>query len=99
MLDSFTAETFRPLVGQTFVLRAGGERLELQLAEVNLLGSAARVSESSRNPFSLLFHGPVEPVWGQRTYPVEIPALGEFDLFLVPIGPDGGAMRYEAIFT
>jgi len=25
--------------------------------------------------------------------------MGDLDLFLVPIGPDGEGMRYEAIFT
>jgi hypothetical protein len=35
----------------------------------------------------------------QRIYAVHHPALGAFDLFLVPIGPDGEGMRYEAVFT
>ena len=50
-------------------------------------------------PFSLVFVGPARFVLPQQTYRVEHDSLGELDLFLVPIGPNGGGMRYEAVFT
>jgi hypothetical protein len=35
----------------------------------------------------------------QRTYDFRNERLGSFELFIVPIGPEDGAMRYEAVFT
>lgn len=97
MLESFTAQTFHPLRNSMFRLSAGDRRLELVLAQVTELHEGH--DAGSRRQFSLLFHGPLAPVWPQRTYEVSHPDLGTFDLFLVPLGPDGAAMRYEAVFT
>jgi hypothetical protein len=52
-----------------------------------------------RAPFSIVFRGPATPILPQRIYRLEHPAIGSFDLFLVPIGPDERGLRYEAIFT
>lgn len=71
--------------------------IEVVLAEVTEFRPAG--DSGLRAPFSLLFHGPVSPVWPQRTYEVSHPDLGTFELFLVPLGPEGEAMRYEAVFT
>jgi len=35
----------------------------------------------------------------QRTYDLVHPELGTLQIFIVPLGPQGGEMRYEAIFT
>ena len=49
------------------------------------------------------YHGKVlqkpDAVIPQATYRVESHVLEPFDCFLVPIGPDAGGMRYEAVFT
>ena len=99
MLESFTYETFLPLAGQTFVLVQGSYQLEVRLAEATPLGSEPLHPSAERRPFSLLFRGPPQPVWGQGMYQVISPGLGTFQLFLVPLGLDGSAMRYEAVFT
>ena len=62
-----------------------------------------------RLAFSLLWRGPREPLLAQGIYtlaaPAESEALGRLDLFLVPLGPDGGSagedqgLLYEAVFT
>jgi hypothetical protein len=52
----------------------------------------------ARTPFSILFRGPLEPVLPQATYPLENDAVGTFELFIVPVGPDEGEMQYEAVF-
>ena len=90
-----------PLVGETFVVEAGGERMEVRLSEVNRLGAGgpAEGAPPGRTPFSLLFLGPGHPVWQQKIYRVTNGSLGTFDLFLVPLGPEGTEMRYEAVFT
>lgn len=98
MSDGITSETFSPLVGENFVLESGEHRLEVRLAEVNILGSGAG-GEASRIPFSLLFLGPPDPVWRQQIYRVVHADQGAFDIFLVPTGPDGQHMGYEAVFT
>ena len=96
MLETFTAGTFEPRTGETFVLELGEHRLGTELGEVAVVGPGG---ESGRAQFSLMFLGPPEPVWSQGTYRVTNEALGTFDLFLVPLGPENGRMRYQAIFT
>jgi hypothetical protein len=90
--DRLTSEAFAGRIGEAFeVLSAEGSPLALVLSECE----ADRYERS----FSLLFHardGRLEP---QQTFRARHPELGEFDLFLVPLGPDEGGMRYEAIFT
>lgn len=59
-----------------------------------------------RTPFSIVLHGPLQPVMPQGTYRLEHDAIGTIELFLVPIGPDipsepshaPTAMQYEAVF-
>jgi hypothetical protein len=52
-----------------------------------------------RAQFSLVFRGPATQFLPQRTYAITHAALGELDLFLVPLGPDAEGMRYEAAFA
>ena len=49
--------------------------------------------------FSLMFRGPLIPLLPQRTYHLEHERLGGQELFLVPVGPQNGAMQYEAVFN
>jgi hypothetical protein len=99
MLETFTVATFTPHRGESFTVRATEQVvLALALSEITSLGSAPSGNESRRAPFSLLFHGPLSPILPQRTYRVEHEALGAFDLFLVPLGPDRAGQRYEAVF-
>jgi hypothetical protein len=97
MLESFSSGTFLPLRGSGFRLSTGDEELEVVLVEVTELKQGA--GPQVRRQFSLLFHGPLSPAWPQRTYRVAHADLGTFDLFLVPLGPEGPAMRYEAVFA
>jgi hypothetical protein len=50
-------------------------------------------------PFSIIFRGPSGQSLPQRIYRLEHAQLGTLDLFLVPIGPDGVGMCYEAVFN
>ncbi len=94
MLESFTSETFAPLVGESFRMDVPGGTLDLLLAEVTLLPPRP----TGRQPFTLLFHEPAGRLLPQGMHPVLHPELGLFDLFLVPLGPDPDGMRYEAVF-
>ena len=96
MLEDFTLETFSGRLGETFRVGEGADAFDLELVEA--IAGIARPHAGGRVPFSLVFHGPLEPVLPQRIYPFEHAELGTFDLFIVPLGPDDGHMQYEAVF-
>ena len=49
--------------------------------------------------FSLFFHGPSDPFVPQGIHKLKHSALGEFELFLVPVGQDKDGFQYEAAFN
>ena len=99
MLDDVTHATFADRVGETFTIAApDGDTLELTLAEATLEPEGYGVP-GRRAPFSLIFHGPVSPYAPQGTWRLDHPELEGLELFLVPLGPNDGAMRYQAIFS
>lgn len=99
MLEDVTHETFAGRVGETFRITASdGDTIDLTLAEANLAPeNYARPGQ--RAPFSLIFHGPASPFAPQGTWAMEHPDLEGLHLFLVPLGPEGDVMRYQAVFT
>ena len=94
MPDSFTFETFQPLIGSSFVIAGSDDALEL--VEANALGSGP---SGSRDPFSLLFLRRSNAVLLDDTYTLTHPALGSFEMFIVPVAQDAEGVRYEAIFN
>lgn len=99
-LDRFAKNDFDPHVGDEFHLELGGdETLALELVSTHALSSDT-VESSLRAPFSLVFRSPGERRHApQQIYTVRHGELGALEIFLVPIGPDEGGMRYEAVFT
>jgi len=80
--------------------RAGinAEPVDLELVVVK--GYSARPDDQQgMERFSIFFTGPAQPILPQRTYSLSHDAMGTFDLFLVPIKPDGEGSRYEAVFN
>jgi hypothetical protein len=100
MPDLLTLEDFQPYLNQTFTIRLEGiDPIPLELVNVAPLTESGR-GPSGRQPFSLLFLGPVSQQYLlQHTYCLEHIQFGEHDLFLVPLGSEAGRMRYEAIFA
>lgn len=49
--------------------------------------------------FSLRFRCDCTHLFPQRTYTMKHDAIGDFDLFLVPIGSDKTGTFYEAVFN
>ncbi len=92
-LESLTADDFSARLEDKFALSLPGAAL--RLAEVEKLGGAS----IGRQPFSLRFIGPAKPILPQAIYRLENPTLGALEIFLVPLGPRDGGMRYEAVFT
>lgn len=100
MTDSLTLPDFQAQLDATFVLNAGDSTHDLRLIEVQSLSESARVPEG-REPFSAIFLGPKEPIFGQQIVRLTHSTLGDLDLFLVPLGPDieNRGIRYEAVFS
>jgi uncharacterized protein DUF6916 len=98
----FTAHTFRPRIGDVFQFELGeGGELELELVEVEeggLEATEAAKAAGLREPFSILFRGPLEPLLPQGTYSVKQKQVGAFPLFIVPISQDEADTRYQAVF-
>jgi hypothetical protein len=92
-----TVATFEGHEGETFSVRDSAPPVAMTLATVTTWGRPFR--SGARQPFTLLFHGPLEPVLPQAVYHLDHEAVGAVDLFLVPLGPDQEAMRYEAVFA
>ena len=97
-LSDVTVETFAGREGQRFWIRFSDGTLELTLAAVE--GQPEHWgSTEAREPFSITFHGPLEHVLPPRIWPVEHEELGRLEMFVVPIGPEADAMRYQAVFS
>jgi hypothetical protein len=94
-LADLAVTDFEPHKGETFRLRAPDGELELELVQIKRLGESGRAGGA----FSLLLRGKSGPYVAQATYPIEHPAVGMIELFIVPIGPVAGGNGYEIVFT
>jgi hypothetical protein len=66
---------------------------------LDLIELANGHSTPRQEQFSLRFRGDRNQVFPQRIYPMKHEAIGEFDLFLVPVGRDDSGTFYEAVFN
>ncbi len=94
-LSQVTLETFEPCVGDAFAIAAEPASIEFKLETAEARGEWP----GGRQPFSLTFRGPRDPLLPQSIYRLEHAALGALEIFLVPIGRDDAGTCYEAIFT
>lgn len=105
MIERFDSETFGDRVGETFRIRASQPQevefdTELTECEETPYGDPEQWrKELSRTPFSLTFLSRDGRLVPQQICRVEHAELGEFELFLVPIGPhrEQGGMQYQAV--
>ena len=94
MPAALTHEEFSKHLNTTFEVPINEElTLNLELIEV----SEYLVSEHQER-YSVFFRGPEDKILQQGTRTLVHPAMGEFQLFLVPIGQKDG-IRYEAVFN
>lgn len=75
----------------------GGAR-DLELVEV-IEHPSERTHPEAPTSFSVEFRGAPDEVLPQSTYRLHHETMGDLDLFLVPVGPDGVGMRYESLFN
>lgn len=104
MLANLTSVDFARYLGEPFTLYVGPRdpatpRITVILTSVTNLGHDDGDYSSTRRPFSLIFSDPEGRYLPQQIYPIEHPAMGALDLFLVPVGLDTGGMQLEAIFS
>ena len=85
-------EQFKPLVGQDFKL--GNSDLNFSFLEVQVQKTR---EGAARTAFALLFACPVPAAQG--TYALQHEALGQLEIFLVPIRQDGAGVHLEAIVS
>jgi hypothetical protein len=99
-LESATSETFAPHVGTAFQATSQtGDTLELVLTSCEE-SPASAPPDAVRTPFSLFFRdGDGSRYAPQQTFTIRHPALGEFSLFIVPLGPGEEGMRYQAVIS
>jgi hypothetical protein len=98
MLQDLTCENFGHCLNQVFRLSYDSGTLEVKLIECRKLDSHGR-SQARREPFSLMFLGPKQPILPQRMYSFDFGQLGTLEIFIVPIGADELGVRYQAVFT
>jgi hypothetical protein len=91
--DYLQRRTYLPLVGNNFRLTQPGSRtLRLKLIDAKEFGDPGE-------SFSLLFRGRVDPGTTSGTYRVEHPQLGQFDLFMGPVGRGVKGLDLEAVIN
>jgi hypothetical protein len=100
MIDRLTADDFRPHLQAAFRVDGPGGPVDLVLVDVEALAPNAVPAAAQRPGFWIHLIGPGGPDYlRQGTFTVHHPVLGPMDIFLVPLGPHDGGMRYEAIFN
>ena len=75
-----------------------GESFKIRLAEVTEHPHLPQFA-GRRRGFSAVFETDRPGLLPQAIYRLTHPELGALDLFLVPVGPRDGKMRYEAVFN
>ncbi len=99
LLDELTKDDFEPCLNQKFRIHLeAGEPIDTELVEVRGLVPPDD-DPDRRQPFSLVFEGPLDAPLQQGIHRLENETLGELGLFVVTVGPYREKMRHEVVFT
>jgi len=94
-LASMNHATFAPHLNSKFQVSSDqGPPVELEMVETFELTDAPR-----QERFSLIFRGGLDQSLAQGTYKFSHAALGDLELFIVPIRQDADGRYYEAAFN
>jgi len=98
-MATLTEQEFSQHVNTNFHVNLGTPQpIDLKLVEVK--GYAKKAEETQgMERFSLFFTGPADVMLQQHLYPLKHDAMGEFEIFLVPIAQNADGFRYEAVFN
>ena len=99
MLQSLTHECFSPQIGTTFVAHHSGENSYPLRLDAVKEKPRSRAPDGNRDPFSLLFSGPGPNYLVQGTYCLSHPAMGEMEVFVVPVGERSDGFVYQVVFS
>jgi hypothetical protein len=101
MLEEMNHAHFAGQIGTPFAVQVGGRAIALELIEARLHAvHPNRPAVLARSqPFSLLFRAPRGTNAPQQIYELSHHVLGQFAIFLVPVGPDQHGPLYEAVFN
>ncbi|HWU74171.1 MAG TPA: hypothetical protein VN137_11855 [Sphingomonas sp.] len=93
-------EDFAPHVGTAFTLPGSEESvpIDFTLTEATALSNRAYPGQV-RTPFQLIFQVATQSVYPQGLYRLTHPAMGERDIFLVPVGRTDAGVDYCATFN
>jgi hypothetical protein len=96
--EMLSCEDFEPYVGSDFkIVTEGVPDMALTLTEAKTLKTQP-LDEGRRLPFALLFEGSA-PLLPQQIYRFTHDAMGQSEIFIVPIAKTDNGFRYEAIFN
>src|SRR5436305_11409407 len=98
MPATLTEEEFSKHQGTKFHAKLDSLETDLDLVEVKGYSSATDRRDDMER-FSVFFNGPRDSFLPQATYQMRHEEMGEFDLFLFPLGEDDQGFRYEAVFN
>ena len=98
-MATLTEQEFSRQVNTNFRLKLDTPQpIHLKLVEVKGYSKNAE-ERSGMERFSLFFTGPADPFLPQLMYSLSHEVMGEFEIFLVPIGKTADGFRYEAVFN
>ena len=89
--------TYQPLEGATFTLHHPHRPVPARLVAVESQTARGPKERSRREQFSLIFETQRGEPLPQGTYQLEHPSLGQFPLFLVPVGRGRKGVELEAV--
>lgn len=72
-------------------------------SDVRIGLTLTEISENMVSPvqerFSITLAGPANPFFPQALYKFEHAKMGEFEMFIVPVGRDSDGFTYEAVYN
>lgn len=107
-LVTATPDSFRPLVGQAFVVDTPAGPVTLTLDNVKLFERSMTrdnrvevggVLHPPRQAFALTFEGPRTPVLASQQMTLTHPDTGPLELLVSPFRQDHDCTLYEAVFN
>ena len=91
-----SAQYFRDQPHKTLRIHCAEATIQAEIVQVKEFD---RAEGDQRQSFSVLLEGPPKPVLEQRIYEFKFGDGQAHRLFMVPIGQNNGAMRYEIVFS
>jgi hypothetical protein len=99
MIENLTREKFTENLKTKFRVIHNGERpIDLELDEIKEF-KAGPNDQHGLERFSLFFYGPSDLLIHQQTIRLAHERMGEFYIFIVPVGQDERGHIYEAVFN